>query len=110
MEGTMPRTSFSRLLMTALLLSALLVQGCGKRPSPPTDRAEHLVEQFLDAWSRGESPEKFASTNPALQVTDPDWSAGYRLLSFLSANSNQTDTSVRCRVALTLQDRQGKKV
>ncbi len=94
-----------------LLLSTLLLPGCGKSPpQQPADRAEVLVEQFLDAWSRGVSPEKFAGTNPALQVTDPDWSAGHRLLSFLSAEAKPAGDTVRCRVALTLRDRQGQKV
>jgi hypothetical protein len=107
----MPRTYTCGFLVATLSLSTFLVPGCARGPSrQPTDRAEHLVEKALDAWSRGVSPDQFASSSESLQVTDPDWSAGSRLLSFLSVESKQNDGTIRCRVALSLQDRQGKKV
>jgi hypothetical protein len=101
------------LLHAGLALSALVAAGCGNDASKqPTDKAEKVVEQFLDAWSRGEPPDKFADPDHPIEGTDPDWKAGYRLLSFLSAESKQspdTPDHVRCRVALTLQDPKGRK-
>jgi hypothetical protein len=71
------------------------------------------VEQFLDAWSRGEPPDKFAGPDQPVQAADPDWRAGYRLLSFLSVEARPSPDGpdhFRCRVALSLRDRKGRKV
>jgi hypothetical protein len=104
---------FRRLLYASMILSASIAAGCGNNASKqPTDKAEKIVEQFLDAWSRGEPPDKFAGPDQPIQGTDPDWKAGYRLLSFLSAETKQSTESpdhVRCRVALSLGDRKGRK-
>ncbi len=99
------------LLYACMIFLALITFGCGKT-SPPTDKAERNVEEFLDAWSRGEPPDQFAGANRPIQGTDPDWKAGHRLLSFLCAEakpSEATPDHVRCRVALALQDKQGKR-
>ena len=97
-----------------LPLFFLMATGCGTTvPPSPTDKAEAVVERFLDAWTRGDSPEKFAEANPSIQVTDPDWKAGYRLLSFLGKDakqSQQTPPRFLCRVSLSVQDRKGKKL
>ncbi len=110
----MPRDLLCDLLYATLTLAALIAQGCGKSSSQqPMAKAEALVEKFLDAWSRGESPDKFANPDWPLHVTDPDWKAGYRLLSFLSIEakpSQELPDHVRCRVALSLRDRKGKNV
>jgi hypothetical protein len=109
----MSRNCFRLLLNASVTLSALMAGGCGKDAShQPTDKAEKVVEQFLDAWSRGEPPDKFDGPDQLIQGTDPDWKAGYRLLSFLSAEAKQSQEKsdhVRCRVALSLQDRKGKR-
>jgi hypothetical protein len=102
---------FRKLLYAGLILSASIAPGCGKA-QPPADKAEKIVEQFLDAWSRGELPGKFAETDQPIQGSDPDWKAGYRLLSFLSAEakpSPEMPDHIRCRVALSLQDPKGRK-
>jgi hypothetical protein len=95
-------------------LAALLGPGCGKGPpTPPPARAEALVERFLDAWSRGESPDAFAGPDKPVQATDPDWKAGCRLLSFLSIEASpgpEAPDHFRCRVALSLRDPKGKRV
>jgi hypothetical protein len=103
-----------QLLYAALTLAALLAQGCGKRSGrPPSEKAERAVEEFLESWSKGEPPDKFAGTHPKISATDPDWKAGYRLLSFLSVESRQSQQEpprFRCRFALSLRDRKGKAV
>ncbi len=102
---------FRNLLYAGVIFSTLLASGCGKTP-PATDKAERNVEEFLDAWSRGESPDKFADANRPMQGTDPDWKAGHRLVSFLCAEtkpSEETPDHVRCRVSLALQDKKGKR-
>lgn len=100
------------LLYAATILMAVVVTGCGK-PQQPGDKAERVVEKFLDAWSRGELSDKFAHADQPIQGTDPDWKAGQRLLSFLcdeAKPSQETPGHVRCRVALTLQDQKGKRI
>jgi hypothetical protein len=101
-------------LYAGVALWALLVLGCGKGPpKQPAEKAEAVVEQFLDAWSRGDSPEQFAAADRPIQATDPDWRAGYRLLSFLAVESRQGSESpdhVHCRYALSLRDRKGRRV
>ncbi len=113
MEQAMPKNCFRGLLFAGTILSALLAPGCGKNdPDKLVHRAERDVDDFLDAWSRGEPPDKFAGTEGTIQGTDPDWKAGYRLLSFLSEEVKQSSDKpdhVRCRVALFLQDRKGNK-
>jgi hypothetical protein len=111
----MPRNHSLFSLVVVLVLATLVGQGCGKGPSEqqPGQRAEAAVDRFLEAWTKGESPDKFAGANLGIQATDPDWKAGHRLLSFLTVDSKQsqeTPPRFRCRVALTLQDRQGNKV
>ena len=110
----MPGNIRRGLLCAALLLATVALHGCGQKSAEqPTDRADALLEKVLDAWVRGEKPDKLAATNPAIQVTDPDWSAGYRLQSFLSIDTKPADGtpgSARCRVSLTLTDSKGKKV
>ncbi len=103
-----------RRLYAGLALWALVALGCGRGPpKQPAEKAEAVVEQFLDAWSRGDSPERFAAPDRPIQVTDPDWRAGYRLVSFLGVEARQSPDSpdhVRCRFALSLRDRKGRKV
>jgi len=113
-ERTMRKNSCRWLRHVALILSASIVQGCGNGSSKPAvDKAEAVVETFLDAWSRGESSDKFADPDQPIHGADPDWKAGYRLLSFLTVDSTPSQEaphSFRCRVALSLKDRQGRKV
>lgn len=103
---------FRNHLHAGMAFSALLALGCGKTPQP-ADKAEKIVEQFLEAWSRGQPPDTFAAPDGPIQGTDPDWKTGYRLLSFLSAEAKQSPEMpdhIRCRVALSLQDRKGRRM
>jgi hypothetical protein len=113
MERTMRQNRIRRFFYASLTLPVLLAGGCGNSASKhPADKAEKIVEEFLDAWSRGESPDKFADPEQAVQGTDPDWKAGYRLLSFLNADAKQSQEMpdhVRCRVSVSLQDPKGRK-
>src|SRR5262249_40332694 len=108
LENAMSRNCFRSLLYASMIFSVLIAPGCGKNPSKqPADKAEKVVETFLDAWSRGEPPEKFADPDHPIQGADPDWKAGHRLMSFLTSEampSQEMPDHVRCRVALSLQD------
>lgn len=102
------------MLYVALLLTILAASGCGKGTNrQPADKATAAVEAFLEAWSQGETPEKFAETHPDISASDPDWTAGYRLRSYLSVETTQSSeapTRFRCRVALSLRYPKGKTV
>jgi hypothetical protein len=106
--------SLRSMSLAALVLAALALQGCAKDSSKKRlNKAEAALDQVLDSWARGESPEKFADPNQPLQADDPDWKAGTRLLSFLNSETIPDDKGpnhFRFRVALSLQDRQGKKL
>ena len=109
----MSKNCVRSILHVVLTLSATIVVGCGANASKqPTDKALAVVEQFLDAWNRGEPSDKFADSSHPIQGTDPDWQAGYRLSSFLTAEAKQSQDQpdrIRCRVALSLQDPKGRK-
>jgi hypothetical protein len=108
----MHRNRFRALVFAGITFSAVFAGGCGNNASKqPADKAEKVVELFLDAWSQGEPADKFAEPGHAVQGTDPDWQAGYRLLSFLTAEATpnpEMPDHVRCRVALSLQDQKGR--
>jgi hypothetical protein len=112
-ETAMRSMSFRPMSVAAVLLSALALLGCAKDNSKKAmNKADAAVDHVLDSWARGESPDKFADPNQPLQADDPDWKAGLRLLSFLNSETIAGDKGpnhFRCRVALSLQDREGKQ-
>ncbi len=93
---------------TAIAL-AVLLPGCGQPANSSEEnlsKAQAALETALDAWARKETPGQLAAI-------DPDFKAGYRLLSFLTVEAKPLDetlTQFRFRVALTLQDQQGKSL
>ncbi len=110
----MSRNPFRCLFIMVMIFSAPVWPGCARNASGQAlPKAEAAVEKALDSWARGEAADKFADASQPVHFIDPDWKAGYRLLSFLSFEAKQSEEKsdqVRCRVALSLQDRQGKKV
>jgi hypothetical protein len=109
----MPKKSIRRLPYAGIFFSAMFVLGCGKDdPNQQLHKAEKVVEEFLDAWSRNEPPDTFAGSDRPIQGTDPDWKAGYRLMSFLSDETKRNEEKpdhIRCRFALFLKDKKGKQ-
>lgn len=91
----------------------IAVGGCGKQPLPATTRAENVLEKFLDAWTKGATASNWSSNPDPIQVTDPDWKAGCRLLGFLILDSKEEERIpgiVHCRATLSLREPKGKKV
>jgi hypothetical protein len=83
----------------------LLVSGCG--PSTDLGRAEEVVKTSLGAWKGGEKPQQL--TDRSIDIAEPDWKAGYRLVDFQVKNaSSQPQQGPRVVVVLTLQGRGGK--
>ena len=98
------------LFTVALALGLLTPAGCKKDDAGAAQRrAEAALDRALDAWVRGEPPDRLEG----IWVDDPDWRAGRRLVGFLVSRSGAVEGAkgeVRCRVALTLQDRSGRRV
>jgi hypothetical protein len=98
------------LFTVALVLGLLIPAGCQKDAADAAQRrAEAALDQALDSWVRGEPPDRLKG----IRVDDPDWRAGQRLVSFLVSQSGRVEgvqDEVRCRVALTLQDRSGRRM
>lgn len=91
-------------LSLALLLFVL---GCGAKTDLETPRT--AVETLLERWKKGATLRQLAGE--AMQVADPDWEAGYRLLDFKVTDvSAQPQQGPRVVVVLNLQDRAGKKM
>ncbi|HEY8505851.1 MAG TPA: hypothetical protein VIL46_14800 [Gemmataceae bacterium] len=96
-----------RRVTTAVVVLLILAPGCGGKPD--LDRAEQVVRTALDAWKGGGKPEQL--NGQGIQIAEPDWSAGYRLLDYELKNASaQPQQGPRVVVVLHLQDRAGKKV
>jgi hypothetical protein len=98
------------LFRVALVLGLLTPAGCKNDTAGAAQRrAEAALDRALDSWVRGEPPDRLAG----IRIDDPDWRAGRRLVGFLVSQSGVVEgatNEVRCRVALTLQDRSGRRV
>ena len=95
------------------LCFVLSLIGCGgAQPSQSKeelDKAEGHVHAALEAWKKGDAPDKLKSQS--IEVTDHEWKAGVRLLDYkLNRTEGLRGENVRCWAQLTLQNRQGKKV
>ena len=102
-----------RHLTLTIAIAGLFLQGCARHDSKRAqDKAEKALETVLDAWTRGEPADKYADPNQPVNATDPDWKAGFRLLSFLTLESKPVadgPNHFQCRVSLSLQARNGAR-
>ena len=68
------------LFTVALALGLLTPAGCKKDDAGAAQRrAEAALDRALDAWVRGEPPDRLEG----IRVDDPDWRAGRRMVGFL---------------------------
>lgn len=108
----MLRNPLPAIFFATALLAVSVFAGCGRNPSQgKSEKARTALDTILESWSRGEPAEKFADPSQPIQITDPDWQTGYRLLSFLTAETKPTadrPDHFRCRVALSLKSPQGQ--
>lgn len=101
----------ARPVLTSMMGLALYMSlmGCGGNNSLPQDvidRARQEMQTALDAWKKGDS---LAKLGKMVQMTDQDWKAGLRLLSYeVKRAEGLQGENVRCWVVLSLQNRQGK--
>jgi hypothetical protein len=96
------------LALTCLPCALLvLLAGCGAKED--LGKAKSSVETCLVAWKKGDPPKSLAGQG--IEITDPDWSAGNKLLDFTVKNvTSQAQQGPRVVVVLNMQNRAGKKV
>lgn len=74
-----------RLIAVILATGCLSLSGCGTGSVPPaTDAAKgrETLTTVLETWKRGGTIDELKKASPAIQVRDPDWSAGAKLTSY----------------------------
>jgi hypothetical protein len=93
--------------VSGLLALAAAFSGCKSKDDLP--KARSLVETALNSWKNGEDSKLLVSQN--IEIVDPDWLAGQRLLDFTVKDAaSQPQQGPRVVVVLNLQNRAGKKV
>ncbi|MFO0876030.1 MAG: hypothetical protein U0840_01550 [Gemmataceae bacterium] len=89
-----------------ILLGAVLAAGCGGGTAPgaadPT-AAKAALQQALDAWQRGDPPERLLEGRPSIRVLDREWTQGHRLLRYEIGSQTPFAADQRFQVVLTLQ-------
>src|SRR5689334_5014490 len=91
---------------TAIVVLLAFVSGCG--PKAELARAEQAVRTSLEAWKGGGTPQQLAAQS--IDIAEPDWRAGYRLLDFQVKNASALpQQGPRVVVVLQLQGRAGRK-
>ncbi len=93
----------------ALALAAALGCGGGGTPLPPeTDAAKgrEALKTALEAWKRGGTTDEL---KPTMTVSDPDWAAGRKLVSYeIAPEDARKGVDLLLSVKLTLDRGEGK--
>ena len=87
----------------------LIAGGCNrysaKEHRVDAAQARQTLENVLNCWKEGATPESCKEMNPSVVVQDMDWKAGLKLSSFeILGDGEAVDANLRCPVKLTLQD------
>ncbi len=94
----------------ALMLTGLVLSGCSSgtpKYAVDGDRARSALKATLDSWKQGQPP----TAQAGVTVQDMDWEAGYRLVDYQVLDEGKVENAnLRCPVALTLRDPQGREV
>ena len=92
---------------TVFVALLVFVSGCGTKAE--LNRAEQSVRTALEAWKGGGTPQQL--TDQAIEIAEPDWKAGFRLLDYQLKNASaQPQQGPRVVVVLHLQNRAVKKL
>lgn len=95
-----------RLTICFAIMNLAFSSGCKAKDDLPKSRS--VVETALNSWKNGEDTKSLANQN--IEMTDPDWFAGAKLLDFTVKDaSSQPQQGPRVVVVLNLQDRAGRK-
>lgn len=101
----------SRPGLLILLAVPCLFVACSKSLPPPSeiDQGMTLLNQVLDTWKQGDSPDALASGKPSVRVIDRDWTQGFRLIDYqLVGEPNHYGLEVIQAVTLELEDENGR--
>ncbi len=78
----LPSKPAPRMLALGALLFATIA-GCGSDPGlKPTDADQKGLASVLESWKKGETLEELKKAKPPISVSDPDWSAGKKLVGY----------------------------
>jgi hypothetical protein len=103
------KPKMSRRAFGLFLAVALFAPGCGGPPAPADPaRARAALRDALDAWRNRAGPDALKERQPPVTVTDREWRAGYKLLSYKIESDEPFAADLRCRVQLSLRDPRGK--
>jgi hypothetical protein len=101
----MPQTPPTALRIALVLAMSMLASGCGG--GADVDKAKAAVKTSLDKWKEAGTPAQLS----AIEIADPDWKAGYRLLDYQFKDASaQPQQGPRVVVTLNLQTKAGKKL
>jgi hypothetical protein len=92
-----------------LLMNVILAAGCGGYTAAEhrveATTARSALEQVLDSWRQGASPESWQLKSPQIVVQDMEWRSGAKLQSFEILDEGEAiDANLHCRVKLKLLD------
>lgn len=96
-------------------LAAALAAGCsgggsGAAGAVDAPKAREALKAALDGWKRGDKPEKLQSASPPMTVSDMDWQAGAKLLSYqMKDDGKEYGPNLNVPVDLTIRTPQGKE-
>ncbi len=92
--------------VVAILLAATMAAGCSADyTSSAAGRAEEALDIALRTWHRGEAAKKLKEKS--IEMIDPDWNLGSKLVGFLLAGTETAGGKQRCTVSLAIQDGAG---
>jgi hypothetical protein len=95
-----PRKAARRL---TVLVVGLCLAGCGAGAKLSLDEnlARESFRAALESWKKGEKPEALQERSLAIIMTDPDWGAGRRLVSYTVRDKEFNDGyNLHCTVEL----------
>jgi hypothetical protein len=99
-----------RSIRLAALTFLVLATGCSPDLPPPVDPADAAVQMraVLEAWKAGEPFDSLGRRSPPIVFTEPLWRDGARLLDYELGEVDLHGRQGRCRVKLTILDKDGK--
>ncbi|MCO6453883.1 MAG: hypothetical protein J5I93_01095 [Pirellulaceae bacterium] len=103
-----PRVAWPWLLAAIALTSP----GCGGGPRLTLDKdvARQALAAFLDSWVRGERLEELRSRPQAIVGSDPDWSAGRKLMRYKIGQETDDGTNLHVDAEVVLGSERGAEV
>ncbi len=107
-----PRNHLTQAPALACLL--LLATGCGRAPSekdylPAEQKARAALDSALAAWQNGQPAGKMAAASGTVEVADPEWKAGQKLLGYEILNAETGNGPPRFAVKLRMAGPRGER-